>query len=79
MLRCAASFVVAAYPKVRITPRDLRALPADFLQSRPHFDFLRVHQDCVTSPVCAISIFQSCETINMVVTKTDSYHHALNE
>jgi hypothetical protein len=34
MLRCAASFVVAAYPKVRLTSQELRALPANFLQSR---------------------------------------------
>jgi hypothetical protein len=27
MLRCAASFVVATYAKVRLTPHDLRALP----------------------------------------------------
>ena len=47
MLRCAASHVVAAYPKVRLTPQDLRALPADFLRSRPHFDFLRVYHDCL--------------------------------
>jgi hypothetical protein len=44
MLRCAASFVVAAYPKVRLTPQDLPALSAAFLQSRPNFDFLRGHQ-----------------------------------
>jgi hypothetical protein len=44
MLRCAASFVVAAYPKVRLTPQDLRALPANFLQSRLKIDFLRGHQ-----------------------------------
>jgi hypothetical protein len=44
MLRCAASFVVAAYPKVRFTPQDLRALPANFLQSRLKIDFLRSHQ-----------------------------------
>jgi len=30
--------------KVRLTPQDLHALPADFLRSRPHFDFLRVRQ-----------------------------------
>jgi hypothetical protein len=37
MLRCASSFVVAAYAKVRLTPHDLRALPAElFLRSR-HF------------------------------------------
>jgi hypothetical protein len=29
MLRCAASFVVAAYALVRLTPQDLRALPAE--------------------------------------------------
>jgi hypothetical protein len=29
MLRCAASFVIAAYVKVRLTPHDLRALPAE--------------------------------------------------
>jgi hypothetical protein len=29
MLRCAASFVVAAYVKVRLTPQDLRDLPAE--------------------------------------------------
>jgi hypothetical protein len=44
MLRCAASFVVAAYSKVRLTPQDLRALPANFLQSRPKIDFLQGHQ-----------------------------------
>jgi hypothetical protein len=29
MLRCAASLVVATYTKVRLTPRDLRALPLE--------------------------------------------------
>jgi hypothetical protein len=29
MLRCAASFVIAAYTKVRRIPHDLRALPAE--------------------------------------------------
>src|SRR4030042_687980 len=38
MLRCASSLVVAAYADVRLTPRGgaLRALPADFLRSRPN-------------------------------------------
>jgi hypothetical protein len=44
MLRCASSFVIAAYFYVRLIPQDLRALPANFLQSRPDFDFLRIHQ-----------------------------------
>jgi regulator of sigma E protease len=34
MLRCAASFVTAAYVRVRLVPLDLRALSADFLRSR---------------------------------------------
>jgi len=29
MLRCASSFVVAAYAQVRLTPQDSRALPAE--------------------------------------------------
>jgi hypothetical protein len=33
MLRCAASFVIAAYFYVRLIPHDLRALPANFLQN----------------------------------------------
>jgi hypothetical protein len=43
-LRCILR-VAAAYPKVRLTPQALRALPANFLQSRPKIDFLRGHQD----------------------------------
>jgi hypothetical protein len=45
MLRYAASFVVAAYCVVRLTPQDLRALPANFLQSRLILDFLQNHHD----------------------------------
>jgi hypothetical protein len=36
MLRCAASFVIAAYEKVRLTPQNLRALPAE-LFTQPSF------------------------------------------
>jgi hypothetical protein len=36
MLRYAASFVVAAYARVRLTPQDLRALPAE-LFTQPSF------------------------------------------
>jgi hypothetical protein len=32
MLRCAASFVVATYAKVRLTPHDLRALPLNVFE-----------------------------------------------
>jgi hypothetical protein len=37
MPRCASSFVIAAYAKVRPIPQDSRALPAAFLRSRPIF------------------------------------------
>jgi hypothetical protein len=37
MLRCASSFVIAAYTKVRLIPQDSRALPAAFLRSHPIF------------------------------------------
>jgi hypothetical protein len=36
MLRCAASFVIAAYVKVRLIPQALRALPAE-LFTQPSF------------------------------------------
>ncbi len=42
--RCAASFVTAAYLKVRLIPQDLRALHMGFLQSRPLHGFLRGFQ-----------------------------------
>ena len=32
-------------PQVRFIPQDLRALPANILQSCPKIDFLREHQD----------------------------------
>jgi hypothetical protein len=34
--------------QVRFTPQDLRALPANFLQSRLKIDFLRGHHYCPT-------------------------------
>jgi hypothetical protein len=37
MLRCAASFVIAAYAKVRLTPQDLRALPAELFTKPSNF------------------------------------------
>ena len=42
MLRCASSFVIAAYDTVRLIPQDSRALPAAFLRSRPIFRLLRL-------------------------------------
>jgi hypothetical protein len=48
MLRCASSFVVAAYGKVRLTPQASRALPAELFtkpsRKQDFYDFLRAHQ-----------------------------------
>jgi hypothetical protein len=47
MRRCAASFVTAAYAKVRLISQDLRALPAELFYEAvgygQYFDFLRIH------------------------------------
>jgi len=37
MLRCASSFVIAAYAKVRLIPQDSRDLFSAFLRIRPIF------------------------------------------
>jgi hypothetical protein len=34
----------SSVPQVRFIPQDLRALPANFLRSRPEIDFLRGRQ-----------------------------------
>jgi hypothetical protein len=48
MLRCAASFITAAYAQVRLAPHDLRALPAELFFEAvvlgSLFDFLRDRQ-----------------------------------
>jgi hypothetical protein len=44
MLSCAAFFVVAAYPKVRPTPQNLRALPANFFETvriSTYYEFIK--------------------------------------
>jgi hypothetical protein len=38
MLRCAASFVIAAYAKVRLIPQDWRALPLELFTKPPQID-----------------------------------------
>jgi len=40
-LRCAASFVIAAYFYVRLIPQDLRALHPDLFSLPSDSDFLR--------------------------------------
>jgi hypothetical protein len=49
MLRCASSFVIAAYDKVRLIPQDSRALPAAFLRSRPKFKTFATFYEVVRS------------------------------
>jgi len=54
MLRCATSFVSAAYPKGRRIPLDLRALPAIFLQSRlilTFYEFINI-VFCISGVAC---------------------------
>jgi hypothetical protein len=41
MLRCAASFVVAAYVQARLTPQDWRALPAELFTQPSKLDSFR--------------------------------------
>ena len=43
-LRCAASFVIAAYFYVRLIPQDLRALHLDLFSLPSDSDFLRNDQ-----------------------------------
>jgi hypothetical protein len=50
MLCCAASFVVAAYAKVRLIPHDMRASPAAFLQSRLKLNCFSTFYDGVKVP-----------------------------
>jgi hypothetical protein len=47
MLRCASSFVIAAYTTVRLVPQDSRALPADILRSRPDFNTLLMNCESI--------------------------------
>jgi hypothetical protein len=47
MLRCASSFVIAAYTTVRLIPQDSRALPADILRSRPDFNALLMNCESI--------------------------------
>jgi hypothetical protein len=58
MQRCASSFVIAAYAKVRLTPQDSRAWPADFLRSRPVFTILFLFYEFVTIGGRVCRIFQ---------------------
>jgi hypothetical protein len=50
MLCCASTLVVAAYGKVRLTPRISRALPAAFLRSRPKFKVFAIFYEVVNFP-----------------------------
>jgi hypothetical protein len=47
MLRCASSFVVAAYAQVRLNPHDLRALPAELFTQPSNMDSFRTFYESV--------------------------------
>src|SRR5208283_2604995 len=47
MLRCAASFVTATYPEVRLIPQYLRALPMYFLRNRLLFSRIRLFYEVI--------------------------------
>jgi hypothetical protein len=49
MLRCASSFVIAAYATVRLIPQDSRALPAAFLRSRSIFPTFKTYYGVVNN------------------------------
>jgi hypothetical protein len=51
MLRCASSFVIAAYTKVRLIPQNSRALPAAFLRSRPGFNVLLIFCESIKNDI----------------------------
>jgi hypothetical protein len=50
MLRCASSFVIAAYATVRPIPQDSRALPAAFLRNHLIFSTFKTFYEVVTFP-----------------------------
>src|SRR4030043_2074864 len=50
MLRCASPFVIAAYVYVRLIPQGSRALPADFLRSRPKLKAFATFYESVIFP-----------------------------
>jgi hypothetical protein len=56
MLRCASSFVIAAYETVRLIPQDSRALPAAFLRSRPIFATFNTFYEVVISGIHPLRI-----------------------
>jgi hypothetical protein len=62
MLRCAASFVTAAYVHIRLVSQDLRALPAELLTKpfqRRHFSTIYEffnHDGFVKSPDAQVAL-----------------------
>ena len=51
LLRCASSFVIAAYPQVRLIPQDLRALHLELLSKPSKFDELVKNPEIVMPDV----------------------------
>ena len=73
MLRCASSFVVAAYAQVRLTPHDLRALPQGAFYVAvivAHFstfyEFVINEEKDEAGPLRRMSIFHGRRTALMV-------------
>jgi hypothetical protein len=59
MLRCAASFVIAAYAKkVRLIPQDWRALPLELFTKPPQSDdFTDFLRERLFNELCRFRIF----------------------
>jgi len=47
MLRCASSFVIAAYVYVRLTPQDSRALPAELFTEPSNLACFSTFYECI--------------------------------
>jgi hypothetical protein len=47
MLRCAASFVVAAYVHIRLNPQDLHTLPAELFTKPSNLDSFRTFYESI--------------------------------
>src|SRR4030042_501371 len=56
MLRCASPFVIATYVYVRLIPQGSRALPADFLRSRPKFKAFATFYESVIFPAPLLQV-----------------------
>jgi len=63
MQRCAASFVVATYTKVRLTPHDLRALPLNVFEQPLDIDIPFLNQKSFFMRILAAALFKKIEMV----------------